>query len=234
MPVSRRTYPIATGTTVVVVATGKRDGDLRVDGPAAELGRRRRALADRPWAWLRQVHGAEVVRAVPGDLPEGVEADAVVGDLDEVVLAVHTADCAPVALVGRRTGVIGAVHAGWRGLVAGVVERAVAEVRAGGEDDVVAFVGPCIDAAHYEFGVDDLDLVAARYGDGVRSATADGRPALDLRAGVRAALEATGVRSIEVSPMCTASASDELFSHRARSERGRQGLLVWREPQAVT
>ena len=89
-------------------------------------------------------------------------------------LAVLTADCAPVALASPE-GVFGVAHAGWRGLVAGVLERTVDAMRALGATEIGAVLGPCIRAECYEFGPADLDRVAARLGDGVRATTAVGR-----------------------------------------------------------
>src|SRR5205085_527297 len=89
---------------------------------------------------------------------------------------------------GVSTGRDAGAHAGWVGLLAGVRGRTVEHMRALGATDVRAVLGPCIRVECYEFGPDDLDRVAARLGDGVRSTTASGTPALDLAAGVRASL----------------------------------------------
>ena len=92
-------------------------------------------------------------------------------------LAILTADCASVAL-GSAEGVFGAVHAGWRGLLAGVVEATVAAMRARGAGDVVGALGPCIHPECYEFSDADLDAVAAAYG---RRRARAGRRKVDRR-----------------------------------------------------
>jgi YfiH family protein len=178
---------------------------------------------------LRQVHGATVVTvARPGE-HAGAEADAAVTACPGAVLLVRTADCAPVALAAD--SVVGIAHAGWRGLVAGVVERTVDAMRAAGAGAITARVGPCISPSAYEFGAEELDAVAARYGEGVRASTATGGSALDLVAGVRAALEGCGVTLADHErPPCTATAAGTYFSHRARREPGRQASFVWLEP----
>lgn len=192
--------------------------------PAVEAVRR--AVIDAPWTWLRQVHGNRVVEVLgPGDCA-GERADGAVTAAAGCVLAVLAADCPPVALASPE-GVIGAVHAGWRGVVAGVLEEAVSRMRALGATDVEAALGPCIHPSCYEFGVDDLDRVAARLGDSVRATTADGRPALDLPAAVHAALVSAGVTRVSDTGVCTAC-SGVHFSHRARRDTGRQALAVWR------
>jgi YfiH family protein len=213
--------------------TGRTDGDLGHAGAWVELhevdpgvAARRLAVVDRPWSWLRQVHGAEV-RVVDGPGKcAGDVGDALVTADPDAALAVLTADCAPVALASEE-GVIGAVHAGWRGLVAGVVDAAVAAMRDLGATDVVGALGPCIHAECYEFSAADLDTVAAELGEGVRSVSADNRPALDVPAAVRAAMERSGARLVHDVDVCTAC-SAEHYSHRARSELERQAVVVWR------
>lgn len=214
--------------------TGRAEGDLGHAGRWVEVHEvdpgveaRRRAVLDRPWSWLRQVHGATVVTVEGAGQGAGSEADAAVSDAPGAALCVLTADCAPIALAAAG-GAIGAVHAGWRGLAAGVVGEAVAALRRlpGGGGDLVAAVGPCIGPECYEFGAADLDEVAGAIGPEVRSRTATGEPALDLRAGVRSALLAAGVASVEIDPTCTACSSAH-FSHRARSEAERQATVVW-------
>jgi copper oxidase (laccase) domain-containing protein len=141
-------------------------------------------------------------------------------------LAVFTADCAPVALASPE-GVVGVAHAGWRGLVAGVLARTVAEMRALGAGRVVAGLGPCVHPECYEFSPEDLAVAAAAVGGDVRARTSEGRPALDLPGGVRAALAAAGAELVLDVDRCTAC-SGELFSHRARGDRGRQAVVAWR------
>ena len=154
----------------------------------------------------------------------GAEADAALTTEPGAALAVLTADCAPVALAGD--GALAVVHAGWRGLVEGVLERAVLELRAAGATTIEAALGPCIHAGCYEFGEDELDGVADLFGAVVRSRTTAGAPALDLPAAVRAALDASGVRLAEDVGVCTACSADH-WSHRARGERERQALVAW-------
>jgi YfiH family protein len=202
-------------------------GGAYVTEVAADVEARRRAVVDAPWTWLRQVHGDTVVTVGSPGSGAGSKADASVTDRPGAVLAVLTADCAPVVLVSPE-GVVAAVHAGWRGLVAGVVEQAVEAARGLGATEIRAVLGPCIHAECYEFGVADLDSVAARLGDGVRAVTADGRPAFDVPAAVAAALEQAGVTELDDVGVCTAC-SDGYFSWRARGELSRQAMVVWRD-----
>jgi len=213
------------------VSTGRGDGDMGHGGAYVhvvhpEIERRRRAVVDLPWTWLRQVHGDRVVRVTEPGEGAGEVADAAVCATPGCAIAVLTADCAPVVLDSPE-GVFAVAHAGWVGLVAGVLERTVGEMRAMGATEVRAVLGPCIRTGCYEFGPDDLDRVAHRLGDGVRSSTASGSPALDLGAGVRAALGRAGVHQLHDIGVCTACSSDH-FSWRARGEQQRQATVVWR------
>ena len=151
--------------------------------------------------------------------------DALASTAPELALAVLTADCPSIAL-GSAEGVYAAVHAGWRGLTAGVVGRTVRAMRALGATEVVGSVGPCIHAECYEFSEDDLAAVTAVCGDAARGRTVEGRAALDLPAAVAAALASSGVRQVPGRTACTAC-EPGYFSHRARGDRGRQALVVW-------
>lgn len=158
-------------------------------------------------------------------LPSPPEGDALVSAGGADRLTMVTADCAAIAL-GSEEGVFAAVHAGWRGLVAGVVEATATVMRSLGATAVRGALGPTIHAECYEFGAGDLDAVAARLGDGVRGRTASGRPALDLPAAVAAALEGGGIQPVPGVDACTAC-HGAYFSHRARGDTPRQALVVW-------
>ena len=166
------------------------------------------------WISLHQVHGA---RVYPADIAgptvgrPAPEADAAVSAESDAVLSVLTADCAPVALVAP--GAIGAVHAGWRGVLAGVLEAAVAEIRQRSPGPITAVIGPCIHPECYEFSAADLNPIAARLGPEVAGRTADGQLALDLPVAVALALTEVGVTDITDVGVCTACSADH-FSHR--------------------
>jgi YfiH family protein len=209
------------GTDAWFVASDRRDGDLRGDA------RGRRALVDRPWTTLRQVHGADVLVVTQPGEHGGDEGDALVTTHPHACLAVLGADCALVAL-GSPEGVAAVAHAGWSGLVAGVIERTVETMRSLGAETVVAYRGPCIGPECYEFSEPDLDTVAERLGEGVRARSRSGGAALDIPAAVAAALSASGAELVGASATCTAC-SPSHFSHRARRDTGRQAVAVWRD-----
>ena len=177
---------------------------------------------------LRQVHGSNVVRVdQPGDHC-GTCADAAWTTTAGATLAVRTADCVPVALYGHDSsgrGVVAAVHAGWRGLLAGVVESALAELCKHGFGHIRAVVGPHICLSHYEFGAADLARATTLLGPTVAGRTAWDTPSLDLAEGTRLALGRGGAVVDTELGRCTAS-DTRYFSHRARVEQGRTALLV--------
>jgi YfiH family protein len=175
------------------------------------------------WAWMEQVHGTEVVTVTgptPGSPPV---ADALVTATPGLPLAVVTADCAPVVLASDDA--IAVVHAGHRGLRAGVLERAVDALRAAGTGDASAFLAPCIRARHYEFGARDLAAMVDVFGDAVASLTQWGTAALDMTAAVRIALARAGVDALDDSGVCTFESHDH-FSFRRDGRTGRQATIA--------
>lgn len=212
--------------------TGRAHGDLGSEsergpaGPTPACQQRRQSVAPGPWSSLRQVHGNRVVEVSRPGEQSGAEADAAVTRARGAVLAIMTADCAPLALAST-DGVIGAAHAGWRGLTAGVVGATAAAMRSLGAGSIEAALGPCIHPECYEFGADDLEVVASRLGPAVRGRTSVGAPALDVPAAVAAACEQAGIELVWSSPTCTACDAGGSFSHRARGEVERQALAIW-------
>jgi polyphenol oxidase len=214
-PYDTANLALATGDDPAAVAENRRRVAEALGGDFGDPGR---------WAWARQVHGGDALEPVgPG---RAGDADALVTTAPALPLLVLVADCAPVALVAGEA--VAAVHVGWRGLLAGVVPTAVELARRRGGGPLRAVVGPCISATHYEFGARELDQLTRRLGPTISGRTADGTAALDLRAGVRAALDDAGVAEHTDVDLCT-YASDAYFSHRRDGVTGRQALIITRE-----
>jgi polyphenol oxidase len=167
----------------------------------------------RDWAGPPEPGGADGFSRPGASLPR---VDGHLTEARGVGLFVTVADCLPVALAGRRR--VAMLHCGWRGLAAGIVERALSRF----EEAPTAAIGPGIGRCCYEVGPE----VLAAFSD--MPGVADGRM-LDLRAVVRGKLEASGVEEIADVALCTSCRSDLFFSHRReRGVTGRQGGLVWR------
>lgn len=150
---------------------------------------------------LKQVHGANVVRAE--DVTDAQEADAVITARDDLLITIQTADCVPVLLHDRRTGALGAVHAGWRGLaqrVATAALRAMTDAFGTRAPDVDAVVGPAIGPCCFEVGDEVLvALEGATPGAGERAGTtARGRPTVNLWQATARELRAAGVSAERV------------------------------------
>jgi polyphenol oxidase len=169
-----------------------------------------------------QVHGTTVqrVRADPEAQPE-IEADGQATALRGVGAMVLTADCLPVAL--GCGGAVAAVHAGWRGLAAGVLEEGVRVVReVGGADQIIAIIGPSAGPCCYEVG----EEVHAAFAGSHRIGTPPTRR-IDLKAIARDRLLAIGVTEVQDVAVCTIC-DERFFSYRREGARaGRQGAVAW-------
>ncbi len=209
------------------VFTSRADGDFAVDAPGVNV-RRAHVVEERPCVWLRQAHGVEVVKVLDhpsASRSSGFAADAALTTCAGIALSIVTADCAPIAMVCGSAGAV--VHAGWKGLLGGIIERTAAELQAFSDPNapITAFLGPCIHPTSYAFG-DELESLAARYGEVVRGRTREGAQALDMPAAIAAACKAARV-SLDAS-MCEDTAQERFFSHRVRQDRERQALFLWR------
>lgn len=182
---------------------------------------------------VHQVHGAAVVRVRRGEaFDASAKADALVGDNPGRVLSVRVADCVPVLLATADGKVVAAVHAGWRGVIAGVVGVAVRAVTdlAGAAGPVVAAVGPCIGGDAFEVGPEVLAEFRRVFGpEAPARGRADGKGWVDLRAAVRLQLLAAGVTAdrIDTTDRCTYRDAGEFFSHRRENGvTGRMAAII--------
>jgi hypothetical protein len=180
-------------------------------------------------SWL--VHG-NTVRAVSHDDlgQDDVHADAMITNARGLALTLRFADCVPVLFHDPARGAIGIAHAGWKGIVNGALPATVLAFQGtygSRPGDILAGVGPCIGPERFEVG----DDVAAQIQAAVRAPVVDRgsneKPRADLWAAARAQLLDAGVGHVEVAGICTASNTDEWFSHRAEQGRtGRFGAII--------
>ena len=202
------------------------------DDPAA-VRRNRQRLREQlglpgELAWLEQVHGARVVELTGRPGPLG-PADAAVTRAAGRVCVVQVADCLPVLLSSRSGEVVGAAHAGWRGLAAGVLE---ATVRALGVEpaEVLAWLGPAIGPGHFEVGeeVREAFLEADSGAAAAFVSNPRGRWQCDLYALARRRLAALGVARVCGGQWCTYADTARFFSYRRDGRCGRMAALIWR------
>lgn len=179
--------------------------------------------------WLQQVHGCAVVDADRDDLPEEPVADAAVSHRAGVVLAVLTADCLPVLLCADDGSAVGAAHAGWRGLAAGVLEAAVAALRVP-PARVQAWLGPAIGAASYEVGEEVRSAFVDAHAQAASAfaPTRAGHWHCDLAALARQRLAGAGVGAVSGGGYDTLG-DPRFYSFRRERSTGRFATLIWRE-----
>ena len=203
---------------------GLKAGD---DAPAVHANRAilRMQLPREP-AWLRQVHGARVVRA--DDLADMPEADASVARNAGTVCTVMIADCLPVLLCSTHGNAVGVVHAGWRGLSSGVVENTVAAMGAAATD-LLAYLGPAIGPSAFEVGADvrEAFLAADAGAEDAFKPHREGKWLADLFALARRCLTRCGVRHIYGGGMCTYNDPARFYSYRRDRTTGRMAALIW-------
>lgn len=203
---------------------GLRAGD---DPDAVHANRARlREILPREPAWLKQVHGACVVHA--DGLSAEPAADASYTRSAGVVCAVMAADCLPVLLCDRRGSVVGAAHAGWRGLSSGVIENTVAAMGVPAQE-LLAFLGPAIGPDAFEVGADvrDTFIGADAAADKAFTPYRDGKWLADLYALARERLKKTGVPRIHGGDLCTYRDPARFYSYRRDKTTGRMAALIW-------
>ncbi len=203
-------------------------GDHVGDDSQRVMANRARLRASLPAdpCWLQQVHGVDVVdaaSAVPGTV-----ADAAYARAPGSVCAVMTADCLPVLFCDRAGTVVAAAHAGWRGLLAGVLEQTLATMGCPA-GTILAWLGPAIGPDNFEVGDEVRSAFIARNAEaaGAFRAAGGGKWLADLYALARLRLSIAGVAGIYGGGGCTFAERDRFFSYRRDGVTGRQASLIW-------
>lgn len=202
-----------------------RSADMSLFGaaPVGEVLPRWRELRDRLGCQVvvhtRQVHGDRVLEhaAVPAGLYLGPDADGHVTAQPGVLVAVSVADCVPIAIVAPGHHVVGLLHAGWRSVAAGILERGIDAVRrrtGGGAAELLIHLGPSICGECFEVGPEVPQRLGLAMDDGGKGA--DRRSHVDLRAELarRAIDRGTAASNVTVSTFCTRCGDSPFFSHR--------------------
>jgi len=203
------------------------DSDAAVD----ENRRRFEAALGIPAVYLRQVHGAEVLRLWVGPQALAQPADAAITTDAGVACTVLVADCLPVLFAAPHGRGVGAAHAGWRGLAGGVLEATVAALCEAADcapGELFAWLGPCIGPRQFEVGADVLEAFVggAHF---VPRPRPDGalRWLADLPGLARDRLQAAGLVHVSGGAWCTVEDASRFFSFRRDSVTGRMAAAVW-------
>jgi YfiH family protein len=177
--------------------------------------------------WLEQTHGTAVANADAAACR--VQADACIARQRGSVCVVMTADCLPVLLCDEDGTVVGAVHAGWKGLAAGVIEETVKEMGVA-PHKLMAWLGPAIGPEAFEVGE---DVRAAFMAHDAKAAAAfkphgaQGKYHADIARLARQRLAALGITRIFGGNYCTYHQQDRFFSYRRDGVTGRMGTFIW-------
>lgn len=181
--------------------------------------------------WLNQVHGAEIVDAAiidastaPGVVPD---ADGCYSHQENAVCVVMTADCLPLLLSNIDGSEIAAVHVGWRGMAAGIIERAVAKFNCA-PSEILAWAGPSIGPRKFEIGLDVRHQLGGS--DDAFQTAANGKVFANLYQLAGERLSALKVTEYSYADTCTYSDSERFFSYRRDGQCGRMASLIWLEP----
>lgn len=196
--------------------------------------------------WLNQIHGVTVFNAIDEstfDVPP--DADAVVTNKPNQVLSIMTADCLPILFTHKDGVVIGAAHAGWRGLCNGVIENTVSEMIkvlnqmdiGNNPQDILVWLGPSIGQNYFEVGQEVFDsfMSVARDQNKVKSCfkshITSGKYLADLHGLAKIRLSELGITKIYESSNCCFKQKENYFSFRRDKVTGRFASLIWISPK---
>ena len=176
--------------------------------------------------WINQTHSSICINAA--SINSMVEADASYTSKSGVVCGIMTADCLPVFVSKKDGSMVGLAHAGWRGLISGVIEGLIEAFESNG-DDIVVHLGPAISKNSFEVGEEVKSLFLSNNIDFERSFTFhNNRSYLDLYDAARVILENFHIKSISGGDRCTFKESNQFFSYRRDGiNSGRMAHLIW-------
>lgn len=203
-----------------------------VDDSAANVDKNRAILSAQlpsklQWQWLQQIHGTDVVEVIEPTVE--LAADALFTKQPNVVCCVQTADCLPVFFAARNGSEVAIAHAGWRGLVAGILENTVNKMSSDASD-IIAWLGPAIGPCHFEVGAEvkeyflessDSSVVKKSLEDCFKITARRQKFMADIYAIARIKLSQLGISQITGGGHCTYCAEEHLFSYRRDGVSGR-------------
>lgn len=205
-------------------------GDHVADDPSNVQRNRQQlySLADLPEMplWLNQTHSTRVIDSQ--DWHIGVEADAIISEHPRHVCSVLTADCLPLLVCDAQGSQVAAIHAGWRGLLNGIIERTVERFHAP-KHDLLVWLGPAIGPSAFEVGQEVYQAFVSQQPSAADAFTAsnNGRYYADIYQLARQRLQQCGVSNIFGGDYCTYDQADLFFSYRRDGVTGRMASVIW-------
>ncbi len=179
--------------------------------------------------WLSQTHSTNVING--NDYKPSISADGLITTTPNTVCAILTADCIPILICSRNGDFVGAIHAGWQGLLNGIIEKAIKKSNLN-PSDIIAWVGPSISQKFYEVQQDFMNRFinnSPEYIPAFSKNTNQDSWQADLKLIAKLKLEKLSIPNIYISPHCTYTEEDLFFSYRRDSETGRIATLIWFE-----
>lgn len=185
-------------------------------------------LAQTPEAprWLKQVHGAHVISS--RDWQCDIEADAIFSKHKDHICTIMTADCLPILLCNQQGDTVAAIHAGWRSLAAGIIEKTLHHFN-GESDTILAWLGPAIGPSQFEVGQDVYDIFCQHspHASNAFTATDNSHYLADIYQLARQRLNEQSVHAIYGGDFCTVNDTQRFFSYRRDGQTGRMATLIW-------
>ena len=203
------------------------------DDPATVEKNRLRLLTDTPLSesprWLNQIHSNTVIKMDASTRLTSPEADGSYTHVPGIVCAVLTADCLPILLCDAHGQEVAALHAGWRGLLAGIIDRGVTCFKAK-PSEIYAWLGPAIGPKAFEVGPEVFDAFTQTYREQAEAFIPSDQPRhylLDIYALARLYLARAGVKQVYGGEFCTYSDPARFYSYRREGKTGRMASLIW-------
>ncbi len=176
--------------------------------------------------WLNQVHGTHVIKSQNWQL--NMDADAIVSQQKNHLCTIMTADCLPLLLCNRQGNTVAAIHAGWRGLLAGIIEKTVAKFN-DTPQDILVWLGPAIGPNQFEVSTDVYQSFTRHSAKAVQAfqQTDDTHYLADIYLLAKQRLSALGINAVFGGEFCTVSNHQQFFSYRRDGNTGRMASMIW-------
>ncbi len=182
--------------------------------------------------WLNQTHSTDIIEIKSVQFEQAPNADASFTQLTGLPCAVLTADCLPILLCDTNGTQVAAIHAGWRGLANGIIEKTVKAMRLNAHSELMAWMGPAISQPHFEVGTEVRDAFLKhnlQAAIAFKPGASEGKWMGDLFSLARMRLKEVGLSQIYGGDHCTYTDETQFYSYRRDKQTGRMATLIWLE-----